>query len=689
MSFSFSFLAGARRLALRGVGLVCVMGCPSGPAMAAEPVAQLSEVSITGQPLGASQGLAPSSSLGADALLLRGRSTLGEQLEGLPGVANSSFGPNAGRPVVRGLEGDRVRILSNGGAALDLSGLSQDHAVALDPLAAERVEVLRGPAALMYGGSAVGGVVNVIDNRIARTPQFGPEGGRLGRLQLRGASGSGESARSAVLEAGNDRLQWHLDAQGREAGDVPAPVALDCARGGVVVQRRRLCNSASQSEGAALGLSRLDADGHVGASVSRQHSRYGVVAEDDVSIAMQATRHALEGERRRLQGPVESLRWQLQHSDYAHAELEAGEVGSRFATRGTELQLQARHVPVGAWQGTLGLQWSGVRFSAASPDVAMMFSPPSQTEQSALFLHEERAWGQGLVSLGGRLESLRVSSPGVDGRFDPGARRFAPASLALGMQQLLPGGWAFTSHAAYTERAPRDAELFADGPHLATAAYVRGERSLGLERSFNLDLGLRWQAGAHRLAMNAYANRFGNFIALVPTGAQQTVGSQALDEFVYRQSPALIRGMELTGRRRLHSGGGTLDLDLRADALRAENLATGEPLPRMAPWRAGAALTWTQGRTAFSLGADHVGAQPRVPLSPSGERLGATSAYTLWHASASWRQTVRSTQLLWFARLDNLTDALAYSATSVLTTTAPGRAPLPGRMLRAGLQLSF
>lgn len=683
---SFRRRAQAGRLLISFAASTASLSLQAQPTPATDPTQRLGEVTVTGNPLGGPTPMAPVGSLSGTPLLLRSQSTLGETLNSEPGVSSSYFGPHSSRPIVRGLEGDRIRILQNGMGMHDVSGLSPDHAVSLDPMSVERIEVLRGPGALLYGGSAVGGVVNVIDNRIARQPQFGAQGGVGGQVGVSAASGANGRAGSILLEGGNHRMQWHLDAFDRRSGDVRAPVVLPCNKNDTPTQRRRLCNSASESEGGAVGVSWFGSDGYVGASLSSYRSRYGVVAEDDVTVGMRSNRYALEGERRGLGGPLRSLRWSLGHTDYAHTEFKGSEAETRFATRGSDLRVQARPQPFGAWDTVIGLQADATRFSAAGEEA---YAPSSRTEQTAGFVYGERGLARGKLSAGARIESVRVRSlgDGADGRFAPAGLDFAPWSLALGAQHPLGSGWQIGSNVAYTERAPRDYELFANGPHAATAAYEVGSTALAKEKSWNVDLGARWRSavGVDRLAASVYMNRFSNYIGLAPTGAQQ----DGLDEFRYRQTAALFRGLEVSGLKRLHSGGGALDLNWRADLVRASDRVTGEPLPRIPPWRAGAALTWTQAAWSASLGADHAEAQRRVPAVADGQRPGATSAYTLWHATASYRQRAGAASLLWYARLDNLTDQLAYSATSVLTTTAPGRVPLPGRSLRVGLRASF
>jgi len=645
----------------------------------AQTTPSLKEVTVTGNPLGGTDLIAPAAQYSGTGLLLRSQTTLGETLSGTPGVSSSYFGPNASRPIIRGLDGDRIRILSNSGATVDASGLSYDHAVTADPISIERIEVLRGPGALLYGGSAVGGVVNVIDNRIPREPMEGV----TGKADLGLASGNRERAAAFMLEGGNQRLGLHADVFNRSTQDVRVPISLACTKEGVTSFARRICNSASDVRGGAVGGSLFFDKGYLGASVSTYSNDYGTVAEDEVTIDMRSQRYAVEGELRDLGGFVKSLKGQFSHTDYRHTEFDAGAPGTLFKNRGNDLRLEARHAPLGALEGVIGVQGEDTRFSADGEEA---FAPYSRTRQRAAFAHEELGTSWGKLSFGARAESVEVQSLGnpVVARFVPASRSFNPGSLAMGVLWNVAPAWQLTSNFSATQRAPKDYELFADGPHVATGAYEVGNPALGKERSRHLDLGVQWKRGADNFKLSAFHSRFASYISLEATGLERDVDGELLPEFAYRQVRASFRGLEAGGNVRLHDGASTLDLELRGDTVRATNTDTGQPLPRIAPWRAGTTLAWAQGAWGARLGFDHFARQDRVP---AGELV--TDAYTLWTAALTYRMKAGASNLLWYARLDNAGDKLAYSATSILTQTAPGKAPLPGRSLKLGLQASF
>ena len=693
-----------------GVAVLSVLSCAS-PGTWAQPAPEapagsLGEITVTGNPLGATDPIAPTTSLSNEALLLRSQSTLGETLNGLPGVGSTNFGPNASRPTIRGQDGDRIRILQNGGSAPDASALSYDHAVPVDALVTERLEVLRGPAALQYGGSAVGGVVNVIDNRIPTEPieGFG------GRADLGYATGNREQSGGVLLEGGTDRYALHVDAFRRDSSDVSVPIELPCANPKRPGFARKMCNSANEADGGAFGGTLFFDQGWIGASASTYRSSYGTVAEQDVTIGMRSDRYALEGEWR-PGGFFSSVHAKLSRTEYRHTEYEGPLPGTTFTNDSNDLRIEARHRPIGGFEGMVGFTSESGRFSANGEEA---FAPNSRTTSNAVFLHEEFGTSWGRLSFGGRTEEVKVRSLGDPSdpeltRFFVGERDFRPSSAAFGGLVNLSPQWQLTSNLAYTERAPKDYELFANGPHVATAAWETGDPNLKVEKSTGLDLGAQWKSGANTARLNAYVTRFSNYIGLSATGnvrsadgelnpppietAEGLAFPEVFADYVYHGVRARFAGLEASGNLQLlgadgfsrAADGATLDLEWRGDLVRATNTDTGEPLPRIAPWRVGSTLAYGRGPWTARLGFDYNAAQNRVP--PMGDR--ATEAYTLWNASVSYKQRLQRANLTWYARVDNIGNTLAYSATSILTTTVFPAAPLPGRSLKVGLRATF
>lgn len=670
------------------VALTCLGAASPARAQATPaPSGTLPPVIVTGNPLGSDGIATPSDVLAGPGLVLRRGSSLGETLSGLPGVSSTYFGPNANRPVIRGQDGDRIRVLSNAGVTLDASALSFDHAVPIDPLAVERIEVLRGPAALLYGGSAIGGVVNAIDNRIPKAPVDGIDGA----IELRGGGADRQRAASALVETGGPGLALHADAFQRRTDDLRVP-HFDRPVDGGNERRDRIVNSASDARGGALGASLLWDHGYLGAAFDTYRNDYGIVAEAEVLIRMKRDKFALAGEWRDGGGAIRAVRARLQSTDYRHQEVEgSGEVGTSFANKGQDGRIEIEHAPLGNLRGVLGLQAETANFSALGEEA---FVPSTRTKQAALFAYEElRLEGASRLSFGGRVERHALDSAGdetgADPRFGaPQRRRFTAGSAAFGgirdLTGLLGAGWQLSGNLAYTERAPTNYELFANGVHIATAAFERGDTSLGKEKGGNLDLALAWKLGHDRVRAGVYTSRYSNYIALLRTGEPDFVNDEgeAFPVYGFRGVKARLSGIELEGAWRALQAQGTLDLDAQLDAVRATNLDTGEPLPRIAPLRLELGAVYAL--AGWQLRGELVRAsrQDRVPADDV-----PTAGYTLVNLALSKQMTLAGSDALFFLRLDNLTDQLAFNAASIATVRE--LAPLPGRSLSAGLRLGF
>ena len=672
---------------------------------------RLQEVTVTGNALGNAEGIQAVQILQGEELMINGQSTLGETLALTPGVSSSYFGPNASRPIIRGMDGDRIKILNNSASSHDVSALSNDHAVPSDPLTVERIEVLRGPSAIMYGGSAVGGVVNLIDNRIPTQPMEGLSG----KADVGWSTVNKESRAAVMLESGNDRYGLHVDAFGRHSGDMGVPDTLACTKSGSSASAKAICNSANTSRGYALGGSVFWDKGYLGLSGTHYNSTYGTVAEDTVTIGMKSDRYALETEIRHPLRGWENMRVQFSNTNYQHTEYESGAVGTVFSQDGQELRWSAKHQavasPWGQWQGVVGWQGEDSRFAANGAEA---FMPSTKTRQSAIYLVEELKKPWGGFSFGLRSEAVKVNGDA----FDPeGSTRdtaattktFSPVSSSLGVLYKLSSDVSLKAHWARTARAPKDYELRADGVHVATAAYEKGSVALQTEKARQMDIGMEWGQGPHTASLNYFDNRFSNYIGLNAT--RDVVGEDGVsgcaviadaetcwDKYAFSAVRAQFKGWEAMAQLRLSGSSGLFpaidglalwDLKLRADSVRASNLDTGEALPRIAPFRWGTSLSRQSGPWRWSLGMDKAQA-PRLASTQV-----ATAGYTLWNTQLSYRQTIQANQAVWYLKVDNLTDKLAYPATSVLTTTAADtvtgrpKAPLPGRNIKLGLQLYF
>ena len=644
---------------------------------------KLDVVVVTGNPLSQRELAAPVQALSGDALTLKRGASLGDTLDGLAGVGSTYFGPNSNRPTMRGLDGDRVRMLSNSGASVDASSLSFDHALPVDPLVLTRVEVLRGAAALQYGGNAIGGVVNAIDNRIPRLAQPGLNG--VAELRLGGASD--ERGGAVVLDGGSNAFAWHVDAADRRADDqrVPRFTSEDGTS-------TRVRNSDAHGRSGAVGGSLLFSQGYAGVSVEDYHNEYGVTVEPDVRIQMQRQRLATAGEWRDPLPGLARVTWQFASSRYKHQEVEgSGEIGTVFESDGKDGRVEATHAAFqGGWgsvQGVLGWQWDQSDFSALGEEALV---PGTKTRSNALFLIEQFKSGPWSLQAGARAERVSVASTGGDEeRFgDPVTRRFSPKSLSLSGAYELGQGFSLSSNLSSSQRAPTFYELFANGVHVASGAFEVGDVNLGLERAKAVDLGLHWKQGEAKWSLQVYQTRFSNYIALDASGRSVELvgedgGTETVPEYLYRGVRARMHGIELEGRQPLPAvAGWGLTLGTTLDLVRGTNRDTGEPLPRLAPVRASLSIQAERGPWLIQAELRGARRQDRVPALDT-----PTAGYGILRLNIARHFDIGNLDAMWYLKLDNLANKLAYNAGSVQTIRE--LTPLPGRSVFAGLQVKF
>lgn len=644
---------------------------------------KLDVVVVTGNPLRQRELAAPVQALSGDALTLKRGASLGDTLDGLAGVGSTYFGPNSNRPTMRGLDGDRVRMLSNSGASVDASSLSFDHALPVDPLVLTRVEVLRGAAALQYGGNAIGGVVNAIDNRIPRLAQPGLNG--VAELRLGGASD--ERGGAVVLDGGSNAFAWHVDAADRRADDqrVPRFTSEDGTS-------TRVRNSDAHGRSGAVGGSLLFSQGYAGVSVEDYHNEYGVTVEPDVRIQMQRQRLATAGEWRDPLPGLARVTWQFASSRYKHQEVEgSGEIGTVFESDGKDGRVEATHAAFqGNWgtvQGVLGWQWDQSDFSALGEEALV---PGTKTRSNALFLIEQFKSGPWSLQAGARAERVSVASTGGDEeRFgDPVTRRFSPKSLSLSGAYELGQGFSLSSNLSSSQRAPTFYELFANGVHVASGAFEVGDVNLGLERAKAVDLGLHWKQGEAKWSLQVYQTRFSNYIALDASGRSVELvgedgGTETVPEYLYRGVRARMHGIELEGRQPLPAvAGWGLTLGTTLDLVRGTNRDTGEPLPRLAPVRASLSIQAERGPWLIQAELRGARRQDRVPALDT-----PTAGYGILRLNIARHFDIGNLDAMWYLKLDNLANKLAYNAGSVQTIRE--LTPLPGRSVFAGVQVKF
>ncbi len=619
------------------------------------------EISVLGQSGKSSvQDFVPTvSELSGRKLDKKKQSTLGETLAREAGVSSSQFGPNASRPVIRGLDGERIRILQGGIGTLDASGTSADHSVSLDPLLIERVEIVRGSAALLYGSSAIGGVVNTTTSRIPDRLQYDS------KVKFDSRLSSADQGRTGglVVNSSSGNLAWHLDGLLRESANYKTPLG-------------RVGNSQSESFDLAAGLSRVTDRGYFGGAFSSFGTTYGVVKEQDVTIAQERKRVDLAGEFKG-QGFIQSGRVAGTASYYKHEEKEGTDVGTTFRNRGAELRTDLKHAPMAGISGIIGAQLQSFDFSAQGDEA---FLPSTTNQMAALFAFEELNIGSWTPTFGARVEFSGVDSEGGTGFGSPVKRSFVSPGLSAGTLYRLGEGYSLGLNTSLTARAPNYQELFAAGPHVATSTFEVGNDTLSQEIGRALELSLRRKAEATEGRATIFVQDFTRFLALNPTGGVDA--GSGLDIYAYTPVSAVLFGAEFEYRARLPWSlwNGIWEVEAKLDWVRGRNRTDDVNLPRITPFRESLALDYRS--NALSAEIEIARSETQNFLAPNETR---TPGYTLLNLGAEVPVRLSSLglgALRVTARLNNALDAEARNHVSLLKDLAP----LTGRNFVLGIQ---
>ncbi len=666
---------------------------------------EVDEIIVEGVPLDRTiKELAqPTSVISGDELTKRQAASIGEALAHELGVSSSYFGPVSSRPVIRGQYGERVRVLSNSLDSMDASALSEDHAASVDSMLAERVEIVRGPATLLYGSGAAGGLVNVIDNRILHNSLEQPFGGRV---TLGTDSATGRQAAAGEVAFGTELIGFHLDYFRRDTDDVEIPGFAESARLRALEEAEEegdehgdehgeeeeafgiVENTASEAQGGAAAMTFTGENGYIGVSLSQYDNLYGIPGhhhheeeeeeemdgdeheEEAVRVDLDQSRFDLQGEYRF--GDLGKLQLKFARNDYQHTELEGDEIGTVFNSDGTDARLEFQHQPFGSLEGAVGLQHKDVDFAAIGDEA---FVPHSSTKQTSLFVFEE--WMPGdLWTLQGsaRFESQSIDAPGLP-KYDDNA-----FGASVGVIWAPGDDYSIALNYALTQRHPNATELFADGAHVAAQRIERGSVVLGdgildKETSSNIDLTLRGGNTRIEWAVTAFLNDIDDYILLEPTDLLE----DELQVFEYTQTDARLYGFEAEARiELLETSAGHLHTRLFSDLVNGEDEVTGNYLPRIPPLRYGIGLHFT--RNGFQAAAE---ARFHEKQDKTASNEIATDAYTLVSAELSYM--FDDPDVFVFLRGTNLTDEDARQHTSPLKDTVP----LPGRSLQLGLRYNF
>lgn len=688
MSFKFRPSVTAVMLVFSPV-LVAQTGTPSTSGTDNPQTLDTITVSASALGLDADSMATPAETLDGSELILKREATLGDTLNGMLGVHADTFGAGASRPVIRGQTAPRVKILSDGSELMDASGISPDHAITSELMLARRIEVLRGPATLLYGGGAIGGVVNVIDDKI---PEALPENGVQGYTELRGATGSSERAAAFGVTAGEENFAIHVEGLKRRSDDYRVP---DWPDG-------RLNGSFEESATGSVGMSWIGSRGFIGMAYTNTHSEYGLpghnheyeschphgshlhcgghgdehddhgheeheAGHDEAApfVRLKTERVDVRGEYRKPFAGVEKIRVRGGLTDYQHEEIEGGVVATTFKNRGYDARVEFEHQPVAGWRGVVGVQGSRSEFSALGEE---SFLPETTTENVGIFLLEEYRFKDWRFEVGARQEWQSLTpennkaKSALDGTSLSGAAiwDFAPMySLTLSVSR--------------SQRLPTAQELYADGIHLATNTYEIGNEDLKQETSQNIDLTLRKHMGDAHFAVSLFHNRVKDYIY-----ANTLDRHEDFRLIEYAQHDAEFTGVEAEASYRFNSH---VTATVFGDMVRGKLTGSAGNLPRIPAVRAGARLqtrlddNWTANVEAY-----RVFRQDRLA-----DYEDETPGYNMVNLGVSYDGEAGPTDYTVYLRATNLMNQQAFNHASFISTAAP----LPGRRVMLGVRMQY
>jgi len=646
----------------------------------------MEEIVVSANPLGrtADDLTQPALVLDEEDLLKKSANSIGETLANELGMSTTYFGPVAGRPVIRGQDGPRVAVLDGGLSTLDAADVSPDHAVPLEPLFAERIEILRGPSTLLYGSNAAGGVVNVIDSRIPETAQEQP---LSGAMELRGGSATEELAAAARLDGTAGAMSWHVDGFKRDSGNIEIP-GFATARAEERPDdevKGRVINSAGEAEGYAGGLSWIGDHGFIGAAVSRYETTYGLPGPeageeeeaDEAPLIAEGPFIELEQTRVDVHGALEfanvleSLRFKVARNDYQHQEIEpTGEVATTFENDAWEGRVELVHAPMAGLRGSFGVQLSDREFSAVGAEA---FVPATETRSLGLFMLEEYALDRALIEFGFRVETTEHKPDNGLESYDKTA-----LSTAIGLNWDFTDEYDFTANLSRSERNLSLEELYSNGAHLATGLFEVGLLAseggrIEQEVATNLDVAIHHHADWVDWHVGVFYNDIADYIFRVATDAEE----DGLPLTPYVQADAKFYGIEAEVVLALAGPDAGWSLRLFSDYVRGKT--ENEDLPRIQPLRLGAELGYAS--DSWSAGVEAIYHAKQNDISSF-----QTDDFTMLNANVVFHLNDQG-PLVWdvFMRGTNLLDEDARRSTSFRAAFVP----MPGASLHAGLRARF
>ena len=667
MNLRKNFLAHAVACAIAGIAVT---------AHSQEQTKRLAPVIVTADPFGANENamiLAPAKVLSGNELRNKLGSSLGDTLGSELGVNASGFSTGASRPIIRGLEGPRVKILQNGMSTGDLSAISNDHAVGSGMMSATQIEILRGPAALLYGSGAIGGLVNIVNGRIPTVL----EPRATGEAELRYSTvdqGTGLSF-SADRSAGNIGL--HVDGNVMNAGDYRIPGSSAVNPNADNNDTGRLGFSRNRENNIAVGGSLIQDWGHIGASLSQLNKVYGIHGRDELAkIDLAQTRFDVDSLIKSPFAGFDGLRVKLGQTDYRHTELEDGtDPHVRFGNKAFESRWELSHLPIAGWRGKFGLQTEQSTVQALNLEGENPTVPRTRSQSTAGFIVEERDFGDLRINVGGRFESVS-RSPLANTK-----RSFNLGSYSAGALWSFIPGYGIGATASVAQRAPTAEELYSGGAHHPTETYDSGDANLKKETSKNIDLSLQKTTQALRWKANVFQNKVNNFVygSLSDVVAADFDGMSIKRSF--SQADATLRGAEAELSYNYYDPGwfGRVFADTSRGTL--DNLGN---LPLQPTTRTGLSFGYQDSQWRSSLSVLHASAHNRIASSSISEET-TTPAYTRVDASINYVQRYGTTDVTWFLLARNLLNEEIRLSTSLLKDYVPQ----PGRNLMIGLRTRF
>jgi iron complex outermembrane recepter protein len=618
--------------------------------VAVDPELHYSEiVSVAPDPRNQFDAYQPTVVLGGQDLLKQLGTTIGATLGTQPGVAERSMGPGPSRPVIRGLDGDRVLILEDGQRVGDLSSQSADHGVPVNPAAATRIEVVRGPATLLYGSNAIGGLVNVINETIPTRPVNGAHGSATVDF----GSAASEAIGGGDVVWGNNRFAVHASGSGTRTGDFETPDG-------------EIDNSQSRSGFASVGMGWTSEHGYFGGSYGYDNTKYGipVVEEGQTQLTPRRQNVAFRGGADNLSGAFSSFRALFGYRHYRHDELDGEEVVTQFENNTTDLNVQAKHRQIGRLTGTIGGSFLTRAFSATGEEA---LSPPVDERSTALFVYEELGWSHVTLQFGGRVNWAKFSpEEGLPGR------DFTDGSGSVGLV-LRPAAandkLSFAFSLARAARNPALEELYFFGPHVGNFAFEIGNPDLDSEHAVGFDASVRWRHRRFSGELTYFHNSISNYIFRNPLTeeefeerfpGEETDDLQAV-EFIARDS--VLQGFEAHADIEL---GGGLFAELGYDLVRGELKDTNDPLPRIPPSRFIGGLRYQ--KSGFLAGGEVVAASKQDRLFGA-ETL--TDGYSVLKLFAAYSFGGGGAVNTISARLDNATNELYRNHLSLIKDQVP------------------